>query len=90
MSLTVQYTGQLANVVGVAEESVAASDLKSALDQLVARHGDGYAKLVFDSEGEIRPSLLVVLDGEQAEGEKASIDLTNVKNLMLMTPIAGG
>lgn len=93
MNVTFQYTGQLANVVGASEETVELGDdatLKTTVDQLAARHGEGYAKLVFDDEDNLRPSLLVVLDGEQAEGDKATLDLSDVKTVMLMTPIAGG
>ena len=92
MQVTFQYTGQLANVVGASEESVELTDsrLGAAIGELVAKHGDGYARLVLDGDGNLRPSLLVVLDGEQAEGEKAELDLSGVKTVMLMTPIAGG
>ena len=93
MTITFQYTGQLANVSGVSEEPVELGDdprLKPTIDQLAARHGEAYAKLVLDDAGELRPSLLVVLDGEQAEGDKATLDLSDVKTVMLMTPIAGG
>jgi len=45
---------------------------------------------VFDDEGRIRSTLLAALDGEQATGDKDNLDLSEVKVLMLMTPIAGG
>ena len=45
---------------------------------------------ILDAEGKLRPSLLVVLDGEQAEGDLANLDLSTAKTVMLMTPIAGG
>lgn len=93
MEVVFQYTGQLANVVGKSEESVDLGDdarLKPAIDQLAQRHGDGYAKLVLDANGDLRPSLLVVVDGEQADGDKAALDLSGAKTVMLMTPIAGG
>ena len=94
MEVTFQYTGQLANVVGASEETVELGDdarLKPAIDQLAQRHGEGYTKLVLDENGDVRPSLLVVLDGEQADAEnKGQIDISKAKTVMLMTPIAGG
>lgn len=93
MRITFQYTGQLANVVGATEESVEISEdarLKPVIDELAERHGDAYSNLVFDSGGGLRPSLLVVVDGEQADGDKARLPLSGVNTVMLMTPIAGG
>ncbi|MFT5467323.1 MAG: molybdopterin converting factor small subunit [Verrucomicrobiales bacterium] len=93
MEITFQYTGQLANVVGASEETVELGDdptLKPAIDQLAQRHGESYANLVLDGAGNLRPSLLVVVDGEQADGDRANLDLSGVKTIMLMTPIAGG
>ncbi len=93
MQITVQYTGQLANLAGAAQETLQVEEgtrLKPVVDRLAERHGPAYADLVLDSDGALRPSLLVVLDGEQAEGDKAQLTLDGVQTLMLMTPIAGG
>ncbi|MCF6311066.1 MAG: hypothetical protein L3J39_01315 [Verrucomicrobiales bacterium] len=93
MTLTMDYTGQLASVTGVAEEQVEVGEGECLLDVLKARlavHGEKFGELLFDDEGGIRSTLLVVLDGEQATGDKASVSLSGVKVVMLMTPIAGG
>jgi len=93
MKLTVDYTGQLASVTGVSEEEVELSGgetLGSILKGLAESHGGKFNELVFDDEGRIRSTLLAALDGEQAVGDKDNLDLSGVKVLMLMTPIAGG
>jgi molybdopterin converting factor small subunit len=93
MNLTVDYTGQLASVTGVSEESVelrGGETLSSILKGLAASHGEKFSELVFGDDGRIRSTLLAALDGEQATGNKDELDLSEVKVLMLMTPIAGG
>lgn len=93
MKLTVDYTGQLASVTGVSEEEVELSGgetLGSILKNLAGNYGGKFNELVFDDKGRIRSTLLAALDGEQAAGDKDNLDLSGVKVLMLMTPIAGG
>ena len=93
MTLTFSYTGQLAAAAGTADETVEAADdavLGPVLNELADRHGSGYRDLILDAEGRVRPTLLVVLDGVQASGEKETLVLAGVSNVMLMTPIAGG
>ena len=93
MEITVQYTGQLANLTGTHEESAILEEgatLEELVSELVSRHGDEYSDLLLTGEGSLRPSLLVIFDGEQAEGRPDSLKLDGVKSVMLMTPIAGG
>jgi molybdopterin converting factor small subunit len=93
MEIKIQYTGQLANLTGTPEESV---DLKSGttlaqmISELVSRHGSDYSDLLLNAQGNLRPSLLVIFDGEQAEAPLESLVLDDVHTVMLMTPIAGG
>ena len=93
MDLTFSYTGQLAAAAGTADETVEVSEgatLRPILDQLAAKHGESYADLIFDDAGKIRSTLLVVLDGEQAIGDKETLAIDGAGTIMLMTPIAGG
>lgn len=93
MEITIQYTGQLAGIAGTSEETVTVAGdgrLKSLVDELAERHGRKYADLVLDGEGRLHPSLLVIVDGEQIDGDRAALDLEGVRTVMLMTPIAGG
>lgn len=92
--VTFSYTGQLASAAGVTDETLDLPGdelgLRPALDVLGERHGDGWSELVFDDGGRIRATLLVVIDGVQAGGEKEGLSLEGAGNVMLMTPIAGG
>jgi hypothetical protein len=46
---------------------------------------------VIDREtGKLHRTLMVVFEGEQADGDLDSLSLDDVENVMLMTPIAGG
>ncbi|MDF1813939.1 MAG: MoaD/ThiS family protein [Verrucomicrobiales bacterium] len=93
MEITIQYTGQLAGITGTSEESFGCSGEQSLLDlvkTLAAKHGPEYKELVLTEQSRIRPSLLVIINGEQAEGPFESLKLQESQTVMLMTPIAGG
>ena len=92
--ITLQYTGQLANVAGRSGEVVEVEE-GTPLGELVAKvageHGTKFSDLVIDKQsGKLHRSLMVVFEGEQAEGDLDSLSLDEVENVMLMTPIAGG
>ena len=93
MPLTITYTGQLANAAGLQEEALdiaPGETLRAVVDVLAARHGAAFSTLLRDDAGNLRSTVLVVLDGAQATGDKDALPLDNVHDLMLMTPIAGG
>ena len=93
MEITIQYTGQLAGITGETDEIYELKDgsaLHELVVQLCEKHGAKYADLLVNADGDLRPSTLVILDGEQADGDRAAASLDGVKTVMLMTPIAGG
>jgi len=93
VEITVQYTGQLASIAGVAEEQVAfeaGARMRDLVSQLCERHGATYANLVMTKAGDLRSSLLVILDGEHTLGDSSQLPLANLRTILLMTPIAGG
>ena len=93
MTLTVTYTGQLAEAAGTSEEELeieSGEKLRSVIDTLAERHGEKFSTLLRDDSGQVRSTVLVVLDGAQATGDKDDLPLKDVRDLMLMTPIAGG
>jgi len=93
MKITVQYTGQLAGITGVGDELLDLEEgttLGALVGQLCDRHGTNYTELLVSGSGELRPSTMVIFDGEQAVGDQSTMDLTGIKTVMLMTPIAGG
>ncbi len=93
MALTVSYTGQLSEATGVTEEAVQIAGgerLAGLIATLGEKHGEKFSELLLDDSGNLRSTVLVVLDGSQATGDLDSILLDDVQDLMLMTPIAGG
>ncbi|NNE91824.1 MAG: MoaD/ThiS family protein [Verrucomicrobiales bacterium] len=93
MEITVQYTGQLAGITGETDELIdlpEGTTLPALIGQLCEKYGEKYADLLVNSDGNLRPSTLVILDGEQADSDPSNIILDDVKTVMLMTPIAGG
>ncbi len=93
MEITVQYTGQLAGIIGETDESIEMDEnttLPELIQSLCRKHGEKCSDLLINVDGDLRPSTLVILDGEQAEGNRSEISLDGVKTVMLMTPIAGG
>jgi hypothetical protein len=88
-----QYTGQLAAAAGATEETrdvEPGTALSPALEALVAGHGEGFGSLIFQTDGRLRTTLLVVFDGVQMTGARETLLLDGVGSVMLMTPIAGG
>ena len=93
MDVTFSYTGQLANLAGVSEESIspdAGTELISVVRGIAEKHGSAFSDLILTEEGDFRRTLLVIVDGEQLDGDRESFPLEAAKNVVLMTPIAGG
>ena len=93
MEITVQYTGQLAGIAGVPEEQVALDDgavMRDMVAQLCERHGAAFSDLVMTDAGDLRSSVLVIIDGEHTLGDSSQLSLESVRTILLMTPIAGG
>ncbi len=93
MELTFSYTGQLANLAGISEESIsldAGAELLSVVREIAENRGPSFSDLILDEDGHFRRTLLVIIDGEQLDGDRESYQLDTVKNIVLMTPIAGG
>ena len=95
--ITFQFTGQLAGAAGRSEVVLDGLSEGSSLIEALSRLAEGAADpemfraLVFRPDGRVRSTLLVVFDGVQAPGDKDAMLLgADVRNVMLMTPIAGG
>jgi len=94
MEIIFSYTGQLASLAGASQETVscnADSNLGDIVRELARSHGADFGDLVLDdSTGSFRRTLLLIADGEQLDGDRESYHPNGVKNIVLMTPIAGG
>lgn len=93
MTLRVEYRAQLRAAVGRTEEEVelpAGSCLSELLAQLAARHRAAEAHLV-TAEGQVRPSLLVVVnESAVSTRDAATTVLQDGDVILLLPPIAGG
>ncbi len=93
MSLSVEYTGQLAEAAGCTAETVdlgAGPTLGDVLKHLESAHSDEFSHLVFDGQGNLRSTLLVALDDVMISGDKATVELSGVSVVLFMMPVAGG
>jgi len=93
MRVNVHYTGQLAVAAGVKGEpweAVENTTWGQVVTSLAQSRGGDFADLILDAHGRPRPSLLVVLDGDQAASGWANLPVHAVQTVVLMTPIAGG
>jgi molybdopterin converting factor small subunit len=94
MKLRVQYSAQLRAAIGRPEEEVElpeGSRLAELLAHLVLRLEEGAAAHLVTSSGEVRRSLLVVVnDSASPACEAAATVLRPGDVVLLMPPIAGG
>lgn len=93
MNLSVQYTAQLRPLLARSEERVMlpeGSHLENLLAHLAERE-PAAAPHLLTSAGQMRPSLLVALNGSAvAARDAATIALADGDIVTLMPPIAGG
>lgn len=93
MILSITYTGQLAEAAGASEESIDLdpdATLATLLNNIFAVHGEKFTNLLRDDSGALRSTVLVAIDGTQATGNREALSLNGVRELVFMTPIAGG
>jgi molybdopterin converting factor small subunit len=85
---------QLRTAAGSAEQLVelpADSTLLQGIQLLAERLGEGCRGHLLTEIGEVRPSLLIVVNGESVYSEEAaSFPLQEPCEILLMPPIAGG
>jgi molybdopterin synthase sulfur carrier subunit len=94
MKLRVQYTAQLRAAIGRPEEEIDLPDgssLEALLDHLVSQQGAAAATHLVTSSGEIRSSLLIVVNGTAMPVHSAAErQLKEGDVVLLLPPIAGG
>lgn len=93
MRLRIQYTAQLRNAAGCAEEDVELPDgcsLAALLAHLAGRSQEIGRHLLTDS-GQAQPSLLVAINGSAMPALTAAATRVNCGDVVtLLPPIAGG
>lgn len=94
MRLRVQYTAQLRSVVGREEEEVdlpEGSNLEELLQHVARRLRREAASHLLTSQGDLQPSLMVVLNnGAISPRDAGAVSINAGDVVTLMPPIAGG
>lgn len=92
MKITFAYFAQVRAAAGVESETVerpGVTRLAEALAVLAERHGAEFRALVLDDAGTVRPSLLVLVNGQPA-GRDASRTLADGDTVSLLSAVSGG
>ena len=92
MKITFQFFGQLRHMADADEvvlETVEHASLSDALQQLASAYEAAFAHIVFDDEGAIRPSLMIMIN-EQPVNKNAPPRLQNGDVVTLLPAISGG
>jgi molybdopterin converting factor small subunit len=92
MRAVFHYHAQVRQAAGAESEPVelaGAPSLEEAMAALAARHGEDFRALVLDDAGRIRPSLLVLVNGQPA-ARGATRPLADGDVVTLLSAMAGG
>lgn len=92
MNVTVNYFGQLRQIVGRDSEPRECADsmgLGDLLADLAGEHGSEFRGMLMDEAGELRAYLLILVNGETID-KKAVCPLQDGDEITLLPPIAGG
>ena len=92
MRVTFEYFAQVRKAAGTESETVAFDDkteLAAALAQVAGQRGEEFRAIVLDEAGAVRPSLLVVVNGQPAPRGEAR-ELADGDSVSLLSAVAGG
>ncbi|MDP7266717.1 MAG: MoaD/ThiS family protein [Pirellulales bacterium] len=92
MQIHVLYTAQLKDAAGAAEQMIILPDrstVRRCLSEIVQIHGEALRTMLFDSEENLLPSVLLCLGDEQISIDHAS-PLSDGDELTLLSAISGG
>jgi molybdopterin converting factor small subunit len=92
VNITVKYMAQLKQAAGVAEEVVEVEPtctVQQLIQALAARRTDAFRKILLDSSGAVRHSILLFLGDEQVRSDSPR-HLREGALVTLLAPMAGG
>ncbi len=96
MEVNVRYFGLVRNIVRKKEEKVdlpPGSSLRHLLQELEARYGEEFKRLVIDSQGDLASEAIVLLDGEDVRNRNqldTKLDGGVEAHLVVLAPAALG
>jgi MoaD family protein len=79
----------LREIAGAKEVEVDALSIKDALARFAEKYGDKAKSALFDSQGELLPSVLLLVNGEAAEAGAAT-QVSAGDTVQVLLPTAGG
>jgi molybdopterin converting factor small subunit len=96
-SLRIRYVGLVRNSLGKSEETIALPDgstVRDLLELLGERYGNDFRASVLTSDGKLKPTTTLLLDGIDIEGagslEASLVGREQLSILALVHPPAGG
>jgi len=95
VSVTVRYPPQLREITGKNEERVELSQgatLEDLFKMLSERYGEAFRGYVFDTEGNVKENLLILLNGRSLDKHKELFGMTLGQEdiLAILSPLSGG
>jgi len=95
VSVTVRYSIQLREITEKNEERVElpqGATLDDLFRMLSERYGEAFRRYVFDSEGNIKENLLILLNGRNLDKHKELFGMTLGQEdiLSILSPLSGG
>jgi molybdopterin converting factor small subunit len=96
VSVTVRYTApELREITKRAEDKLelcSGSTLSNLFHILAEKYGDAFMKYVFDSNGNVRQNLFIVLNGRSLEKHRELFGMTLGQEdlLAILSPLSGG
>ncbi|MFB3789277.1 MAG: MoaD/ThiS family protein [bacterium] len=92
MKITVEYSAFLKHHLGRSSETVETGDawtVQDLLRDLAARHGEPFRSTLLDANQQLRPMMLLAVDGAQVDWN-IPVALRDGNVVTVLSPIAGG
>ena len=92
MKISFEYFAQVRKITGTEKEELdlaEGTELQAALDSAAGKHGEEFRSLVLDDSGRLRPSMIVLINGQAAKRDEAR-ELANGDSISLLSAVAGG
>ena len=92
MKITINYFGQLRQITQKDSDSENCddrTDLTALMNDMASRYGEKFSKIVLDEAGQLRPSILISVNGNIAD-KKSPPALNDGDQVSLLTAMAGG
>ena len=93
ITLNIHYSSQIAILAQVHNEEVELENnttVETLLKELAQRHGKSFEELIFDKPGTVRRNIIFSMDNEQITNVSNFKCAAHHRELVILTPMAGG